>query len=230
MGNAGHELHALYAEWRDRMPDGNTSALMSVDVREDRGVEEVMRAYALLTEIDRTLARLQANGANVGVFQRQLHGWARIPLMIEVGWTTATSKAKIFPRAVLEQIETFALYLDGKVHVFSTSELTSLGHLVDQAREALVADDTLPAELVQYIHQLLQEIRVALNNEEIGRTFDFAEATRRLWVSLRAASGASEGDEQKSRWRKLADAIAVGTVSSAVIESGTALIRLMLES
>jgi hypothetical protein len=232
MGNPARELHKIFAHWRELVPEKNASGIAAhVKIRQEAGAEEMLRVYALLADMDSILRRLALQGAPVAVLRRQLHEWSRVPLALDATWNTSTGNRENFmPQTTLDQIETFALYLDGKVLEFDEPMTSALRSLVDEAGKLLLEDETLPPQLREYLHYLLQEIRIALDDEEIGRAFDFAEATRRLWVAMQAAAGTSKDEDQRKSWGKLADAIIVGTVSSGLVEAGRATIQLMIGS
>lgn len=231
MANPARELHALFTRWLEaHEATGRGNFADALSIREPSGAAELREAYALLSSIDLLLHRMQAKGSDVAVFIRQLDGWARVPLLIESGWKTNAHPDHLISATRLEQIETLALYLDGKVHSFDGADRASLAQIVAQAHEELVADESLSPQLREYLHHLLAEIRTALDDERIGRSFDFAEACRRLWVAMRAASADSTDEDQRRRWRRIGDAILIGSVSSGAVEAASAAVRFAIGS
>lgn len=231
MANPARELHTLFSGWRAaHEADGGGAFANALHIQEASGAAEMRQAYALLTSIELLLRRMQAKGSEVGVFIRQLDGWSRVPLLIDAGWKSNAHADHLINETRLDQIETLALYLDGKVHSFDDADRSSLSEIVIQAHEALIADESLSPQLREYLHHLLAEIRTALDDERVGRAFDFAEACRRLWVAIRAASAESDDEDKRNRWKKIGDAILIGTASSAVVEAASAAVRFAIGS
>lgn len=230
MSNPARELHTILLAWFEMLPaDRSVPILSMVRIRDDDVADDMIRVYRLLGDIDQIIRRLELRGAPVDVFRRQLRGWARVPLAVDSTWNTTNGTRDAFiPPAILDQIETFALYLDGKVLTFSAEMQESLAGLVGSAHDVLTEDDSLSPQLREYLHYLLQEISNALADEKVGRSFDFADATRRLWVAFEAAAGSADTAERRQKWKDLAQAIIVGVTSTGIVEAGAAAITLAL--
>ncbi len=217
MTNPAFELHALYASWRGRVTNPGAHSMASILVPEGQGIVEIRRAYALLSSIDGVLRRLSAEGKNVNVFRKQLDGWARVPLSLETGWGTAISPDHVIGETVLEQIESFAAYLEGKVLMLGDAHDQNLRDLIDRA-DGLLTHEGLDPALQFYIRRLISEIRFALDDDDAGKAFDFSEAVQRLWVAFNAAAEKAPA-EDKPKWRALVEQIFVGVVSGGSVEA-----------
>lgn len=193
--------------------------MSSILVPEAQGIVEIRQAYALLSAIDGVLRRLSAEGKNVAVFKKQLDGWSRVPLSLEVGWNGAIAADHVIRETILEQIESFAAYLEGKVLILEDAHDQNLRDLIDRADALLTHEDLDPA-LQFYIRRLISEIRFALDDEDAGAAFDFSEAVQRLWVAFNAAAEKAPA-EDKPKWRALVEQIFVGVVSGGSVEAAS---------
>lgn len=230
MANAASELHDLYADWRERAENASSSHSLAriLRVTEKQGAEEFKRAFRLITELDDLLTRFELEQRNVAVYRKHLEGWARVPLMLASGWTAAVSEANsVVPEVVLDQLQGFDSYLEGKVLTFDDWRMPSFRALIEQANSALSEDDALSPQLAGYLRRLLAEIQVALDDEQRSKSFDFADAVQRLWVTLMAASAATSPEKQ-GRWRRIADQIMVGILTNGSLELAKAGIRLAI--
>lgn len=221
MSNPAYELHSLYAAWRERVTETQNNRPMTwfLKPQSPEGIAEIRRAYALLSTIDGILRRLSFDGKSVKVFAKQLDGWARVPLSLEQGWGSAIAPDHMVTEAVLDQLESFGAYLEGKVLVLEPAHEGNLRSVITRA-DALLDEGDLDPRLRQYLRKLLFEIRLALDDEQAGAAFDFAEAVQRLWVAFEAAA-AKAPEEQRITWLQLAQQIFVGLVSGGAVEAAT---------
>ena len=218
MTNPARELHILFESWRSRIADTGTMSLSSViKVTTETGLDEVMLSWRLLARIRDIIDHMTARGLTVGIFARQFAGWARVPLSLPGGWNASIGKDHLVNQATLDELEAFALYLDHHVVVFDDGKAESLRTLIERVRALLVEDEGLEEALRAYLHDLTQEIRNALDDENIGKSFDFAAASARLWVAFGAAENDSSGNN-KARWRAFRDQVVIGISSQGVIE------------
>lgn len=219
MSNPGVELHALYTDWRARIeahPGVNSMAAI-LKPNEDVGIAEIRQAYALLHAIDVVLRRFEYEQKNVNVFRLQLDDWSRVPLSLNAGWTSAVSPDHLIPHYMLQQVESFGHYLEGRVVTLDAGRIDGLSQLVDRANQ-LLTDADLDPLLKGYLRKLLFEIRLSLDDDEAGRGFDYTEAVQRLWVAFEAAAARSSEDD-RPRWKKLADEVLVGFTSNGALEA-----------
>ncbi|CAH0263916.1 hypothetical protein SRABI76_03561 [Microbacterium oxydans] len=147
--------------------------------------------------------------------------WMRIPLGLNGAWSQGVPRDQAIPPDWVDQIESLALYLDGKVYEFGGELLDSLQAIVDSAVDLLAADESLPIDLRRYIHDLLMSIRTALSHERVGLTFDFANAVRQLYVAFAAAELRSE--KKSDFWSALGRRIVFDGASHAAVSGLTAL-------
>ena len=213
MSNPARELHDLFISWIARIPSNSNqftfSHILNSNTREH--VEELQLAFRLVTACDDLIEQYAQSGFNVEMFQRHIRSWTIVIASFPARNTTIR-KEDFVKGSTLDQIESLALFLEGKVHVFNDERRTQLRELISEARDLLEDDDTISVELRQYLSSLTYEIETALSNERLGKTFDFAEATRRLWVAFNASENQSTKDP--GRWKRMAEAITVGTVTS----------------
>jgi hypothetical protein len=171
-----------------------------VDITTREGLVEVEVATCALLRMNDLLNGFQADGRDVAVFRRQYPGWWRGTLSMAVGWNQDMHPDHVVTQEVLDTIETFAHYLDGKVRVVASIPSEGLRDILDKARTALEDDVSLSPRLAGYIHRLLQQIQNALDNQAMGEAFDFAGAIDQLYAALSAAEGESRAaSEPESR-------------------------------
>lgn len=190
-----------------------------LDPKSTEGITAIRHAYALLSTIDGVLRRLKAEGRNVSVFEKHLDGWARVPLSLDTGWTSAVSPDHLISEGTLDQIESFAAYLEGKVLVLAESHDANLRDLIDRA-DGLLTREGLDPALQHYLRRLIAEIRFALDDEATGAAFDYSDAVQRLWVAFNAAAERAPED-QKAGWRDLVKQVFIGVVSGGTVEAAS---------
>lgn len=224
MSNPALELHTLYDSWRSRIAESTSPQTMTAHLKPAtaEGIAEIRQAYTLLSTIDGVLRRLSAEGRNVGVFEKQLDGWARVPLSLTQGWGANVKTQHLISETTLQQIEGFSAYLEDKVLLLSDAHHANLRSLIDRADVLLTAEGLDPA-LQHYFRRLISEIRFALDDETAGVAFDFSEAVQRLWVAFNAAAERAP-EAQKSGWRDLVEQVFIGVVSGGTVEAASIVI------
>lgn len=219
MSNPALVLHDIYSEWREELTDQRSSlaAMMSLDTID--GARQIAVAAEALNRIHAIL-HSPAFGAKykVAVFQRQYPEWWKPLVCYNSGWQTVIDADTFISPAHLDEIETFAAFLDGKVYELQPEASRALIEIVAEARRALIADIALSDPLRQYIHLLIQKIQNALDDETVGLNFDYAEAVAGLRTAFQAA--ASEGTDQSSVWDKLRYDILPNGAVNALISFG----------
>lgn len=221
MSNAADELHDLFSTWKQRSkdsPGANVGALVDPS---GAGLEEIVKAYALLGVLEGQLRYLEARGARkTGVHSRAVKQWARVPLMLTTGWNAGVHDPnQIVSEITLDQIEALSSFLDGKVLAFDDARVPSLRKLIDQADSLLTDDPELDPALVFYIRRLIASIRYALDDDAAGRVFDYTAAIEQLRVAFQAAAE-SAAPGKKDGWRAMVKQIFVGVTTSLMITGG----------
>ena len=219
MTNPALELHDLYLSWRDRIAASPNQQNMKVHLGIDspEGMSEVRRAFALLATIDEILKRFELDGRRFQPYRKQLDQWARIPLSVRAGWAANVSPLHLISESVLDQVQSFGGYLEGKVLELAPAQDSNLRNLIAQA-DALLDDEDFDPALRQYLRRLITAIRYALDDEQAGKGFDFTAAVEQLWVALNAAAERAP-EHQRPRWRKLVEQVSVGIAIAAPVEA-----------
>jgi hypothetical protein len=216
MSNPAWQLHAMYTDLRERANRGTSlELLLQLDTPE--GHQWWMAAAGLLRRLEDTFEVLRQEGHRVGVYQRQTKNWLS-PLTGRgtSGWTVNSSAAQIISTEHLDQLESAASFLDGKVREVGEPGKETLRDVMRRARELLEEDRSLPPYLDKYIHRLLQEIANALDDDVLGLRFDFGDATSRLAVALGAASNAST--TKASAWKDVLRDMTTGVGAGLAVE------------
>lgn len=224
MTNSADELHALYSSWRARVADSPGANMGALVDPHGAGMDEIVKAYALLRALDTQLRHLATRNARVAVHQRALTRWARVPLMLQTGWNAGvTDPNQIVNEATLDQIETLSSFLDDKVLAWDDELLPSLRAAIDRADALLTAEPDMDPHLTRYLRRLIAEIRYALDDEAAGRLFDYTTASEQLRVAFMAAAEAAP-PAQKDEWRQMAKQLFVGLFTWVLTEGGKSML------
>lgn len=185
------------------------------------GLIEVSSAFAWLHVIEDELRYLGDRNFKVGVHQRNLKKWMRVPLMLNTGWRAGVNNADLVVSLdTLDQIESLSSFLDGKVLSSDDYRVPSLGNLLDEAEELLSQDSTIEPALASFIRRLIKQITEALEDEAAGRLFDYTAAVEKLRIAFLAAAESASGEAEKASWRSVAKQIIVGTGTALAVEIG----------
>lgn len=218
MGNPARVLHTIYATWRSAAADPKPmSHIINLDTAE--GAQALTEAARALVEINDVLTQFERNSSPVGVYRRQYPEWWKPLVSQQAGWGQNLTPDNIIGEGHLDEIESFANFLDGKVWILDQGDHASLRDFISRARSALENDTALSQILREYIHQLLQQIEIALDDERVGATFDYGEAVRRLLVAFKAAE--SESTSGQKVWTSLWTQIVSGTSAGAIVQGAT---------
>lgn len=172
------------------------------------------------------MLEFEVAGVPVGLYRRQLSEWVRIPLGMKNGWTTGSNAETLIPDAWVDQVEGVSLFLRDKTHRFPVERLEQLRAIMNEAIELLAEDRSLPSIVQKYIHDLLASIRLALSHQQVGLTFDYANAVRNLYVAFVAAEAKSSA--HSSFWGDLGRKIVSDVGSHVAVSATTALTTLAL--
>ncbi|WP_157421634.1 hypothetical protein [Agromyces sp. Leaf222] len=216
MSNPARELHSLYSEWREALTAGNQALVNVLRPHTLEGAARLEAGMRLLLRIDGVLRQFEDDGRNVALYRRQFPGWSMGVLSTEVGWGNNLGSDNLVSAAVMDQLEGFANFLDGKVFEVEAADLDNLRDVLGRARKLLLEDDSLDPNLRYYLHRLLQEMQHAIDDEAFGASYDFSEGAQRLWVAFQAAEAKSA--KKGSKWSALVHDITVGVLTTAVIE------------
>ena len=227
MSNPARELHDLIKTWRDSIPGEGTLA-NALDPRTPEGSAQLVLFYSLSARCETLLLDLEVRGFPVALYRRQMINWVRIPLGLNGAWGKTVARDSVIPPDWLDQIEHLALYLDGKVMEFPKALLGDLDSIVTSGLELLADDDELPEPLRTYIHDLLLSIRTAISHQRVGLTFDFASATRNLYVAFTAAEART--GKRKQFWADLGKRIIFDGASNLAVSGTTAIATLAITS
>lgn len=216
MSNPARELHGIYSSWQARIraakSNGSPKSLLAPA---GRGFDEAMVVASLLVRMRQLIAQLAEEKHNVELYERQMPGWFG-PLAMS---NSSTHLSGIADSVLLDQIEGFANFLDGKVPVISAARVDNLREVVSRAIELLESDPDLPEYLKTYIRRLLQQIRAALEDDLAGSAVDVGSLAYSLWVAFAAAEGASE--TKSVLWKDLGLQLLTGTISGALVQGTT---------
>ncbi len=215
MSNPARELHGIYTSWQAKLAEKASRTPRQIIAPAGRGFDEAIRAAGLLVRMHQLIGQLDEDGYSVDLYRRQLPGWlaplASANVASGAGWS--------LDAALLDQIEGFANFLDGKVPVVGADKMANLLDVVARAIELLAQDGSLPEYLKTYIRRLLQQIRTALEDAQAGTPVDIGGLAYSLWVAFAAAEGQSKS--KGSVWKDLGHQLLTGTISGAIVQGTT---------
>lgn len=227
MSNPARDLHSLLQHWSDSIGSGRNRFLVSaVDIRNNDGAAEIIRAFGLISRVSSTINEAEATqGVSLDVFKNDLKTWIQIVVGFSAdGWLRETTGETAVPQSALDNLMRLALYLDGKIVIVTPGRADLLNEVLGEV-ESLLSDGDLSTELSQYIRILVMDISRALSDENHGFGFDYGEAVRRLWVCLGAAENESSTVEKKAKFatlrEKIAPGVATSVLSSAIVSAGS---------
>lgn len=223
MSNPARQLHEIYARWRSVANSKSTGLRGIVNPNTNEGARELAAAASCLIRIDQIIDEFEANGRSVAVYRRQYPEWWKGVIGYQKGWSASLGADEILIPTHMDQIESFANYLDGKVWDVDARK-DDLRSILVQARTALENDDELSAPLRSFLHRLLAEIQRALDDDAIGETFDFSDALHRLFVAFKAAEG--EATKESGVWRTLWTQFVPALAAGGILEGGALVLQL----
>ncbi|MDD7943526.1 hypothetical protein PUW79_02660 [Microbacterium sp. NE2HP2] len=226
MTNPAWVLHGIYSRWRETVDAANQPLNGVLDINSVEAAHELATAARALARMDELLTQFEASGRSVGLYRRQYPEWWKGLVAYDYGWGQNLNGEMVMTQVLMDEIEGFAHFLDGKVVVMSPGAKEGLRQILADARDALEVDEHLSPELRAYISRLLHQIQIALDEEAIGATFDYAEAVQNLYVAFKAASG--ENTDKSGLWNNLLTNILPTGVVAAMIEAGSVLSQLAI--
>lgn len=231
MSNPPRELHEIYTDWRARVmkaaggqPKRNLEWILQANT--PAGQAEIARVGMCLSQISFVLERLRARGLKVGTFKRMSLDWWRGLTTPTTAWNTAVSSPDvIIDKQHLDEIEAVADFLDGHVDTFDVTDeqVHGLRELLVHVESLTLGDLELSDELRRYILKLIAEIRAALDDEQQGVGFDYADAVMRLKISAKAA--ASEETSMRRKWTDLLSTVVTQTTVGVLVHGSAVAIK-----
>lgn len=227
MNNPARILHAIYSDWRLRLDESVATMASVVDPNTPEGARVLVQTAKALVRIDEILATYELSGRyQVQLYRRQYPEWWKGLLSYQAGWAQTMTAEHILSSAHMDEIESFANFLDGKVWELEDLGTASLRSIIADARNALKIDDQLSQELRLYIHRLLQQVEVAMDDDAVGAAFDYEDAVMRLFVAFKAAEG--EQTAATGAWGNLRTSILPAGGVATVIEGMSIFAQKML--
>jgi len=199
--NPARRLLNTLIDWQGQHTLGSQSVGNTRSLSDDDGMQRQLDALDDLRQIEEKLDVLDAGGVRVAVSRRYVPTWRRMALGYPQGWSTQADPGLIYVEAAMDQLETLADRIDERLPDLDSEEKKKLEDIVAEAFELLHSDKTLSQPLKLYLGRIIGEIQNAMLDEKYAERFDYAEAARRLWVTLMAAAEDSTDEQQKARWR-----------------------------
>lgn len=230
MANAAYMLAAKLEEWA--VPKGTPTERHRgfSNINDLDAWREQQRACELIGTVDRLLAGMDANGDNPEMFLSTLPKWyAGIHFATTPWGKTETNRAT----PCCTEIEINLLRALGKI--LDTDQETweldedgrrTLADVLDQAKQLIAADDTMPVDIRRYVWSLIAR---AYNVVEHYDTFG-PDATRQIALELGGAMVARGEVVEKSgngglatKWKSYAAWLVTGILSGATTGAGNQL-------
>ncbi|MFW6186993.1 MAG: hypothetical protein ACOC84_03210 [Actinomycetota bacterium] len=225
MSNPAAHLHDTLTSW---LGPQNHSEAQRRNATDAAGQERLFRAVhaALddLREIEGLLAALEGEGRKTKPFRKHLPRWYAWVLAFPEGWDGGGGLS-FRDYETLEMLESLASLLEGEVTNLPLSTIEEIRGLVDDARDLLAQDDSLPRDLRRYLYGVLSHAWEVTNDHALFGDFAVRASSERLIVALNAAtrSASNEAPRWSALWKRAADAFAdhMGIkVAELAIEAG----------
>ncbi|GAA4217678.1 hypothetical protein [Actinocatenispora rupis] len=207
MPNSASQLAALLESWQ--VASGATPE----QSRGLRGGQELSfwrkqaMAVALLRDVERTLAGMEALGNDISPFQRALPRWYEAVFSYTVPWRDGGKNGPrpaiaedplYFLKALGGQIDAMGLGVELSENVTRTL-MSTLAEAEDLARE----DTGLSPSLRRYVLALIKEARNAVEEIELFGTSALRSISAELGGAILAAANESTSEDRRSAWTKI---------------------------
>ncbi|MFI2563558.1 hypothetical protein [Paenarthrobacter sp. NPDC018779] len=203
--NPAHELLELFEQWGEQ-PDGNPLKGRGFHKNEDEAVDDHLHAMCLLAAMKNCVDDLERGGYRVKSFRRSFRLWTKAVMNYPHAWNTNSNSA-IFSVHAMDTLENLAAAIDGHLPTPTPERIAEIMSYLDDVVSLLGDDESLSPELRLHVSKIVQMIRGCIAEEKAFGETDLKQALYDLWVALYAAAGQSEGEEQRSRWTAMAEAI-----------------------
>jgi hypothetical protein len=180
---------------------------------------EHIQAWRHLSDLIRTIDGISDLGMNVSAAKSYYSVWGRMIASVDVSWSNGNGADQAFPQDALSQLQSVSTIIELAGSQVTPTNLELLNQVITQAIELLKDDESLSDELRSYLVKLIREIRNALEDDEVGGGFNFAEAAERLWVAMHAAS--SQSTSKSNAWKTAALKLLPPTASGVLTHVGT---------
>lgn len=228
MTNPAAHLHDLIISWQGD-PNTNEARRRGVQGAGDqeqklRLVRGIHAALDDLREIEGLLDALEAEGRRTQSFRKHLNRWYNWVIAYPDGWELSGG-LNFHNTATLEILDSLASVLEAEINDFSPETVKEVRSLVDEARDLLAKDDTLPIGIRRHLHSVLSHAWQVANDFDLFGDFALQESTERMIIALNVAAKTSTKKESswKILWNRAAQAAAErmgGTLSDLAIEGG----------
>ncbi len=212
VGNPARGLLEHFQTWRE---PGNASAHTArgfAGATAEQAFADHEHAMRCLTDMSRTINRLEAEGHAVGHYRRGFRLWMIAFLNLPHGWQQDGLAGHVFTDHAMDMLESLAATIDRSEPHLQDTEQQGIGDYLDQVLKLLGEDTAISDELRQHIFRTVQTVRDCLEEVAILGKTDLKKALHDLWISLYAAAGQSDG-EPRTKWQKFAEHIVYPTFS-----------------
>lgn len=129
---------------------------------------EVQPVTELVTEVDRTLAGMNANGENVSMFLETLPKWYAGAHFATVPWSsTSQSPRPMCPSIELNLLDALGALIEaGGSWEFTEEVRRSLTDVLDEAKTLIETDTDMPMDVRRYLWSLLTHAHLVVEQQE----------------------------------------------------------------
>ena len=206
MSNPARRLLEIYVQWGEKY----SSQIQSYEARglhnnDSKSVALQVESFRLLIAIEHALNYLGSKNSSIDVYRTQFPEWVKMAINAPNNWTSGTTASDGFPPVPMAHLDTFATLLDFDRPGLQPEPEAKLRSVINVVMDLLITDESLSPHLREYVFKLATEIRIALDDEAVTGSFDFAEAAHRLWVAMYAAAGQSK--TMRTKWKGAASGL-----------------------
>lgn len=162
-----------------------------------------------LNAIDEILSEMAAQGKNVAVYQAAFVQWTQVVFAFPRGWGEANSGR--IDGTTLQHLETLAGRLEDYLPTTTDDGLERTRTLVDQVRNAIISDDSLPQDLKVHLHQMADQLGWCLDHYEITGDFELKNAIDRLFITIGVTAQVSK---EGGMWAKFVNTFVYPFITS----------------
>lgn len=216
MANPAALLLDQLARWLT--PPGHSIRNVRLTAEEtDEGVlEEAQRAMVHIASIEELLAGLEHSGRRIRPYREAIPRWRATVLAYPSAWDGAQTSNAFDNRHDLDILENLVDALEQTLPSYGEQDRNEMQSTLDQIREALASDDSLPLQLRRHLNGLLSHASTCLEEYELFGDFELQKAMERLLVSVNAAETVSS---TPSKWQNLKEKLVYPVMVGLAIQA-----------
>ncbi|NIJ03396.1 hypothetical protein FHR86_003755 [Paenarthrobacter ilicis] len=225
MANPAALLHEQLERWA--VPDQQSvqNVRLTVHGSEDELAAEHRRAMSHIVALDELISGMEASGRRrTRAFRDALPRWQNWVLAYPQSWVHAVNGEQFRSRHDLDVLENLADALDQILPAYDESARANVTSALDEIRELLSSDESLPKDLLRHLHGILRHAQECLDDYDKFGDFELQKTVERLLVAVNAAAHVSA---QPGKWETIRDKITYPVLVGLAIKAPEGVAKLM---